>query len=153
MSLVVHPISAIGLFRFSRSPDVNCPLHKNEPTLVACLRSLSVLLSRIRGISLNAEYYGQLSYTNSQTLNLRVSNPRTIVCFSFNLPFESEHLPGAGPIYPDGTLEHWPCSSWVELVMRRFASAPAICRARARSAHGFMYCFAGDVLQYGLKSP
>ena len=36
-----------------------------------------------------------------QTFRLRVSNPRTIADFHFNLPFERSSLPGDGPIFPD----------------------------------------------------
>ena len=41
---------------------------------------------------------------SSQKLKLRVSNLRTIVCFHFNMPFESANLPATGPIFPDWTF-------------------------------------------------
>ena len=42
---------------------------------------------------------------NSHNFKLRASSPRTIAFFHFNMPFESSHLPGAGPMFPDRTLK------------------------------------------------
>ena len=38
---------------------------------------------------------------DSQTIELRVSNPRTVACLDLTMPYESSNLPGAGPIFPD----------------------------------------------------
>ena len=38
---------------------------------------------------------------NLQHFKLSVSNPRTMACVQFNMPFESSNLPGDGPVVPD----------------------------------------------------
>ena len=47
-------------------------------------------------------------YFDSQTIKLRISNPRTIAYVHFNMPVYSSNRPGAGPILPDWTFENWP---------------------------------------------
>ena len=54
-----------------------------------------------------------LSTVSSQKFTLqldkpRASNPRAIAYVHFNMPFESTHLQGAGPDFPDRTFKSWP---------------------------------------------
>ena len=41
-------------------------------------------------------------------IKLRVSNPRTIACVHFNVPFGSSNLPGSGPTSPERAFDNWP---------------------------------------------
>ncbi len=38
---------------------------------------------------------------NLHNFKFGASNPRSIACFHFEVPFEGSNLPGAGPIFPD----------------------------------------------------
>ena len=52
---------------------------------------------------------------NSQHFKLRVSNPGTVACVHFKLPFESSNLPGAGPISQIELLTTCQCTVYVNI--------------------------------------